>query len=415
MSSSHKLRPARNLRFRIDADGSLRASVSASAGEFVLGPEVLALVQLMAGGRALAPSETLAALRKHLRECLDSLPDEDELEALVHDLVEAGVLLQGQGQRTGLEDGFGDPWIQWAMVGDTVRNAAYAKAIETMVAQDSVVLDVGAGTGLLSGLALASGARRVHAIEETAVGRQLAGVVAEALGDVKGRLKLHQAHSRDVEIPADVTLVVSELFGNDPFQEGVIPTLADIGARLRKAAAFVPQAVDVYAELCNLRHPRLGPRVQRWQAPPQRRSTPLEALVGAVARKLDFSTVSFPFLLQAKEIERISKPCLLKSVRLDPPRAEPWEGKKELRCDGEPAIPVLLLWFRVKLVPGATISSHPAEKDACEHWSPIVIPLRKPGGPLKSGQTLELRYALSDELNHLGMEVFAGRERLGGR
>ena len=51
------------------------------------------------------------------------------------------------------------------MIGDNTRTNAYQQAIQQLVNSDSVVVDLGAGLGILSFLACAAGARKVYAIE----------------------------------------------------------------------------------------------------------------------------------------------------------------------------------------------------------------------------------------------------------
>ena len=52
-----------------------------------------------------------------------------------------------------------------AMLEDTQRIQLYKKAIESTV-QDKVVIDVGAGTGILSLYAVQAGAKKIYALEK---------------------------------------------------------------------------------------------------------------------------------------------------------------------------------------------------------------------------------------------------------
>ena len=67
------------------------------------------------------------------------------------------------------------------MLQDHERMAAYHDAIKLNAARhfkDKVVLDVGAGTGVLSIWAAKAGARKVYAVEGTAVARHAEALVA---------------------------------------------------------------------------------------------------------------------------------------------------------------------------------------------------------------------------------------------
>jgi len=65
------------------------------------------------------------------------------------------------------------------MLGDVPRTDAYRRAIEAQAAgiKDRVVMDVGCGTGILSMMAARSGAKRVYAIEASALANDTRAVV----------------------------------------------------------------------------------------------------------------------------------------------------------------------------------------------------------------------------------------------
>ena len=67
------------------------------------------------------------------------------------------------------------------MIADNARMDAYVEALRRAVGSDSVVVDIGAGTGVFSLLACQFGARRVYAIEP-AVAIQVAREIAAANG-----------------------------------------------------------------------------------------------------------------------------------------------------------------------------------------------------------------------------------------
>jgi predicted RNA methylase len=59
--------------------------------------------------------------------------------------------------------------MHWNMINDYVRNNAYEAAINEVVNSESVVIDLGTGTGLLALMAARAGAKRVYAIERNPI------------------------------------------------------------------------------------------------------------------------------------------------------------------------------------------------------------------------------------------------------
>ena len=90
------------------------------------------------------------------------------------------------------------------MIADHVRMAAYEQALRRTVRPDSVVVDIGTGTGIFSLLACQFGARKVYAIEpDSAI--EVAREIAAANG-YQDRITFIQDLSTAVTLPegADV-------------------------------------------------------------------------------------------------------------------------------------------------------------------------------------------------------------------
>jgi hypothetical protein len=415
MSKRKEFHVAREMRVRLSAKGEFLGSVSRSSGEFFLATEVLLLLQEIQ--RARVVDEGLASrLRAALGALTRASPEAGELGGLVEELHGAGLLV-AKGARAPknalLQDGFGDPWIQWAMLADAPRCRAYGKAIVSAVDDASVVVDVGAGTGLLGALALKAGARKVFAIEETASARSIAPLFKElGLPASRPAFELFQGNSTEAPLPRDATVVVSELFGNDPFCEGVLPTLRDVGARLTpgRKVRWVPQALEVFVEIVGLTGSAVHARVAALAAAREARPLPAKGdpyleFLQASARALPLEALSFAVPLQGDELVRAGEAVSLGVVRLDPPSSPVVRYAGETTVAFEPAQAgraplVALVWFRVRLDARTTLSNHPLEDDACEHWSPLVVPLAPipatDGGRARGAKrTLKARWGLS--------------------
>ncbi|NXO29314.1 ANM9 methyltransferase, partial [Cisticola juncidis] len=117
----------------------------------------------------------------------------------------------------------------FTMLNDRRRNRAYRRAIESAVrAGSAAVLDIGAGTGILSMFAKKAGASSVYACELSKTMYELARDVVAA-NNMERDIKLLHLKSLDIEIPKHiperVSLVVTETVDAGLFGEGIVESL----------------------------------------------------------------------------------------------------------------------------------------------------------------------------------------------
>lgn len=118
------------------------------------------------------------------------------------------------------------------MAGDGVRMDAYARAIERTVKRGDVVLDLGAGTGIMSVLAAKAGAKRVHAVDVNPAVWLARDLAAEnGVGD---RVEVHCLSSLELTLPEKVDVIVSDLRGSVGLHDEAVTLLRDARARLLK-------------------------------------------------------------------------------------------------------------------------------------------------------------------------------------
>ncbi|MBW1914820.1 MAG: methyltransferase domain-containing protein [Deltaproteobacteria bacterium] len=102
---------------------------------------------------------------------------------------------------------------QQIMLEDTERTGMYHQSITLNMKDfmDKVVMDVGAGSGILSFFAAHAGARKVYAIEATEMANH-AHTLVKANG-LSGQIEVIQEKIEDLQLPEKVDIIVSEPMG----------------------------------------------------------------------------------------------------------------------------------------------------------------------------------------------------------
>ena len=126
---------------------------------------------------------------------------------------------------------------------DPHRMAAYERAIRALVEDGSVVLDVGAGTGILTMLAARAGAARVHGVESMPI----AGL-AQQLATHNGleQVTIHNADIRKMKPAEPVDLLISECLGRFLADDGMIPAMEASMAWLKPNGRCCPSDIELF-------------------------------------------------------------------------------------------------------------------------------------------------------------------------
>ena len=120
----------------------------------------------------------------------------------------------------------------------------YARAIALSVRHGDVVVDLGAGTGILSFLACAAGARRVYAIEASDAIRY-GEILASARG-VEGRVRFIHSPSSQVTLPERADVIVGDIHDTFGLQATGLGTFLDARDRfLEPGGILIPSSIQL--------------------------------------------------------------------------------------------------------------------------------------------------------------------------
>lgn len=131
------------------------------------------------------------------------------------------------------------------MLGDSIRMEAFREAIFSTVKRGDIVVDLGAGTGILGFWALQAGAQKVYAIEKTEaidLARELAVV-----NGFEDKIEFIQKNSMEVELPERVDVLISETLGSFAIDENTLYFTSDARDRfLKEEGAMIPKSIELF-------------------------------------------------------------------------------------------------------------------------------------------------------------------------
>jgi hypothetical protein len=276
------------------------------------------------------------------------------------------------------------------MLADAVRVGAFRRALDAVVKPGAVVLDLGAGTGIMSALACRAGASRVYVVEE---GPVLA--FAEEVLSVNGfgaRVVAMRGLSTASQLPEPVDVIVSETIGVAGFDEGILGYVIDARRRFARPGQEGPRVIPA----------RLG----LWAAPVTAAHVH-DNVVGRWAEglvDLDLGPLhrraSNHLYIRRIEPEWLAAPGQeLANVDLATVNDTFVQGKARFSFPRATTVHGFAVWFEAELAEGITLSNAPgpfsASADVGQHWSHGFLPVLEPLA-IGAGAELSLEIDVND-------------------
>ncbi|CAH1393140.1 unnamed protein product [Nezara viridula] len=135
---------------------------------------------------------------------------------------------------------------QQNMLQDYVRTSTYQRAVLTNSEdfRDKIVLDVGAGSGILSFFAVQAGARRVYAVEASSMAQHAETLVAA--NNVHDKIKVIAGKIEEIELPEMVDVIISEPMGYMLYNERMLETYLHAKKWLKPGGIMFPSKGDLH-------------------------------------------------------------------------------------------------------------------------------------------------------------------------
>ncbi|KAL0594035.1 Protein arginine N-methyltransferase 9 [Plecturocebus cupreus] len=320
------------------------------------------------------------------------------------------------------------------MLNDTKRNTIYNAAIQKAVCLGSKsVLDIGAGTGILSMFAKKAGAHSVYACELSKTMYELACDVVAA-NKMEAGIKLLHMKSLDIEIPKHiperVSLVVTETVDAGLFGEGIVESLIHAWEHLllqpktkgesgnyEKYGKVIPASAVVFGiavECAEIRrHHRVGikdvagvhlPTNVKFQSPAYSSVDTEETTEPYTTEKMSQVPGGYLALTECFEIMTVDFNNLqeLKSLATKKP------NKIGVPVIKEGMLDAIMVWFVLQLDDEHSLSTCPSE-ETC--WEQAVYPIQdladyriKPGDHVMMEVSCQDCYLRIQSISVLGLE-----------
>jgi SAM-dependent methyltransferase len=250
---------------------------------------------------------------------------------------------------------------------DGRRNAAYQEAIRSVVDNDTVVLDLGCGSGILSFFAVQAGCRKVYALERSPFIRH-AEAVAQRNG-FAGKIEFVHADIFDAQLPERVDLIIHDQIGSFVWEEEMVEKLKHARSTfLNPDGVILPYEVEL--SLVPLQYPPTYLDSDFWRTP---------------IHGIDFSDLAELEERQSAELARprlvfldapdgyLASPCAVATTNLYQDDAAPTAIHAEIEVTSAGVCTGILGMFVIRLTPGVSLSTAPARPGT--NWGQFILPV----------------------------------------
>ncbi len=263
---------------------------------------------------------------------------------------------------------YNDLGMHRLLLADRARCEAYRQALAKWVKPADVVLDVGAGTGILSLFAAQAGARKVYAVERAGIvnlARQLL-----AANGAEERVRIIHGDMETIELPEQVDIIVSEWMGGYGADEGFLPAVILARDRwLKPKGKMLPERVAAW--IAPVWDSQLESDLSFWQSRPYEVDLSLIAEMAANEVRYCQHHITGETLLAAPQQMWTTDAyaCSAEEARA------PFRASLSLAAARAGKFNALATWFHAEFGHGIILTNAPDAPKT--HWGRFVYPLTR--------------------------------------
>ncbi|XP_029385255.1 protein arginine N-methyltransferase 6 [Echeneis naucrates] len=277
-------------------------------------------------------------------------------------------------------DSYSDVTIHEEMIADHVRTSSYRNAIlrNSEFIRGKVVLDVGAGTGVLSVFCAQAGARKVYAVEACSIAEQASRIVRH--NGFQERIEVIRGTVETVALPEPVDVIVSEWMGYALLHESMLNSVLYARDKwLRAGGLILPSRAELY--IAPVSDPVVEDRLHFWCTVKEQYGVDMSCMSEFARRCIMNSDIT----VNSVSVEDVlSHPARFAELDLHSVTAEELQVVRgRFRCEsfGSAAVSALCVYFTVTfpcpdMQQVLVLSTSPFKPET--HWKQAVLYLDAP-------------------------------------
>jgi protein arginine N-methyltransferase 1 len=268
------------------------------------------------------------------------------------------------------------------MLRDEIRNEAYRKAIVAAVKPGDVVLDMGAGTGILSIFAAQAGARKVYAVERTGIALVARRMVERnGLTDV---IEVIEGNLEDIDLPEKVDVLMSEWMGGLGVDENMLAPLVMARNRwLKPTGKIIPERVTAF--LAPVWMHECDEDLSHWRGRPHGVDMSVIADITAHEPLMTQCPIGPQDILSVPQLmwTHDAYTCSLEEAD------RPFEARLSFVTTRSGKMTNVATWFTANFFESAMLTNDPGAPET--HWGRFVFPLER-AVPVNEGTRIDVEF-----------------------
>lgn len=265
------------------------------------------------------------------------------------------------------------PFHHW-LIADTRRTGTYQKAISQIVRKNDVVLDIGAGSGILSFFSCMAGARKVYAVEMSGalpLARELCA--GNGFNDI---IEFRQGRSQEIQLPEPVDVIVSDTGCSFGLQGGLLGILLDARKRfLRPGGRIIPHSLELVVAPVEMKD---GRNLDIWE----------KGRYGLDLSSIRRFAANTDYHLKVEAENLLAPPASLTTIHFEEVSSAYVTGETLSVASREGVMHGLAAWIALELAPGISFTNSPLAPtvDWLHSFFPIETPVE-----LRAGDRVQTR------------------------